>query len=78
MRNRQLRGCPEGAWVAVDGAIHGNLGCGSKVSVQRLHSGGKMFQSVTVNLNAYHCLAQGMALVAVGDVEVCDKQLTIE
>ena len=33
-------------------------------AVQRLHSGGKMFESVTVNLNAYPCLAHGMALCA--------------
>jgi len=33
-------------------------------AVQRLHSGGKMFESVKVNLNAYQCLAHGMALCA--------------
>ena len=32
-----------------------------------------MFESVAVSLNAYHCLTQAMAPVAVGDAEVCDK-----
>ena len=36
------------------------------------------FESIPLSRTRDGTRAQGMALVAVGDVEVCDKQLTIE